>query len=544
MISLLWPEGIDREEASFPLAPETWKDLELDRLHHRLDSSRVQGALVKDYLGTLIQDPGVLAWRQEALRFLLDHREFARALSNLSSQLFLVSESGYSPSLPPLQKVLRRLSELESWTALVQGLHAALTVAGVPDSGPWKPLGDLLAHLVAGEDFCSLRETLPGLRNKIQGVRAVSIGINLNHNLEPVGGVLLTLEEEPYSGRSKGLLGRLFSPASSLPGPLHIPPYKTVMVSNQTVIQDPEIHGWAVNPKSLPLFRDLEEVMKKTASDLEKQLGRYSRVTLDSWKILARELSLLQTSAQVLQSWEDQGLPLCWPVIRRDGNTDTCIRHMHHPPLFMTSGQVPVPNDLVWDGSGKIHIITGPNSGGKTVYLQNLGWAQVLGQIGWPLPAREAVLAPAASFATHFQREEETGRGEGRFGEELVRLRAIFDGLKPGGIVLMNESLSGTNALEGYAIAWDLMKALRVKGARGGFTTHLHELARDVEQINQEVPGPSALASYCTQPGSFKVIPGPPAGRSLAREMAQRHGVTFEELVGSGPVKDSTGIGH
>jgi DNA mismatch repair ATPase MutS len=81
---------------------------------------------------------------------------------------------------------------------------------------------------------------------------------------------------------------------------------------------------------------------------------------------------------------------------------------------------------------------------------------------------------------------------------------------------------------------------MRLLGVRAIYATHLHELAADAEAINAETPGDSAvvsLVSVVTEADSggevrrtYRIVPGPPMGRSYAREIAARYGISFEQL--------------
>ena len=106
-------------------------------------------------------------------------------------------------------------------------------------------------------------------------------------------------------------------------------------------------------------------------------------------------------------------------------------------------------------------------------------------------------------------------------------------------LVLLNESLSSTSAGESFYIGQDILRALRLLGVRAIFSTHLHELAAGIDELNQTGPGDSRIVSMVASPltrrrepgaRSFKVVFGPPLGRSYAREIAVRYGVSYDQL--------------
>jgi len=82
-----------------------------------------------------------------------------------------------------------------------------------------------------------------------------------------------------------------------------------------------------------------------------------------------------------------------------------------------------IPNDVILGSRGRIVILTGPNQGGKTTYLQAVGQAHVIAQAGVFVPGRDARISPVDGIYTHFPVEERLKLGTGRFGDEARRMR-------------------------------------------------------------------------------------------------------------------------
>jgi DNA mismatch repair ATPase MutS len=201
-----------------------------------------------------------------------------------------------------------------------------------------------------------------------------------------------------------------------------------------------------------------------------------------------------------------------------------------------------VLNDVCLDDSARLYILTGPNQGGKTTYTQGLGVMQILGQAGLFVPARSAVLSPVDHVESHFPSEEKGSLETGRLAEEARRLSALFDRITDRSLVLLNETLSSTSPGEGLYLAEDVVKGLRLSGARGVFATHLHELAERAELLNAEVEGGSRIGSLVAgigaaadRPGgearrTYQIRKGPPMGKSYARDIAERYGISFRKI--------------
>jgi len=246
-----------------------------------------------------------------------------------------------------------------------------------------------------------------------------------------------------------------------------------------------------------------------------------------------------------MERLRSHGLPVCRPAIapmtervcdlHGAYNLNLALHQMEH-----TTGTLPmVTNDIQMGDHGRIGILTGPNQGGKTTYTQMVGLCQILAQTGLWVPAARAQLSPVDNVYTHYPVAEQVARGTGRFGEEAQRLSHIFARGTRHSLLLLNESLASTNPGESLYIAQDVVRILRRLGARAIFATHLHELAADVEALNASTAGDSRIVSLVasrreaedsTPHRSYKIAPGPPLGRSYAREIAAQYGMSYDQL--------------
>ena len=127
----------------------------------------------------------------------------------------------------------------------------------------------------------------------------------------------------------------------------------------------------------------------------------------------------------------------------------------------------------------------------------------------------------------------------GRLGEECKRFKAIYEDADSRSLLLMNESFSTTSFEEGYYIAKDSVRAILHKGMRTIYNTHMHKLAFDVEEMNEEQQKAEhtdgkAFSMIVHMKGterSYQIEMAPPEGKSYASEIAQKYGVTYEMLV-------------
>lgn len=210
--------------------------------------------------------------------------------------------------------------------------------------------------------------------------------------------------------------------------------------------------------------------------------------------------------------------------------------------------EVIVPNDVYFNDTGRIQIITGPNQGGKTTYIRSIGILQVLAQAGIPVPAKKAVISPVDGIFTHFPADEKPGSNEGRLGEELDRMLFILERATPKSLILMNESLASTNSREGSLIAQDIMSAIAVIGARCAFVTHMYEFAGRVDTLNEDIQRvkkeSNRLISMTAQfqechgnsdgydeasirKRTYRILPGLPAKSSFAADIAKQFNINY-----------------
>jgi DNA mismatch repair protein MutS2 len=200
-------------------------------------------------------------------------------------------------------------------------------------------------------------------------------------------------------------------------------------------------------------------------------------------------------------------------------------------PLLLAHGITPVPCDVTTDRHATTVLVTGPNSGGKTRLLQSLGLAQLLAQSGGFIPARSAKLALAPALVVSLIEETRADQSEGRLGTELIRIRALFERLPPGAMVILDELCSGTNPSEGEEIFELVVRMLTRLEPQAFITTHFLAFAArlanekkitDLRFLQVEL-GADHKPTYQFSPGVART--------SLAAHAAERLGVTGEQLL-------------
>ena len=191
---------------------------------------------------------------------------------------------------------------------------------------------------------------------------------------------------------------------------------------------------------------------------------------------------------------------------------------LYDPGLALRSNGPLVANDLAADGK-LLLVVTGANQGGKSTYLRSVGIAQLLMQAGLAVPAERFVASVAPVIVTHFARGEDATMARGKLDDELRRMSQIVERLRPGALLLSNESFSSTNEREGSQLATELFRACRESGVRVVAVTHLYEFACSREL--RDAPDVSFLRAERAPDGrrTFRIREGSPLPTSFGADV-------------------------
>jgi DNA mismatch repair protein MutS len=147
-------------------------------------------------------------------------------------------------------------------------------------------------------------------------------------------------------------------------------------------------------------------------------------------------------------------------------------------PVVERAGREPfIPNDLRFDDSRRMLIITGPNMGGKSTYMRQTALIVILAHIGCFVPARRAVLGPMDRIFTRIGASDDLAGGRSTFMLEMTETANILNNATDKSLVLMDEVGRGTSTFDGLSLAWACAAFIAAKiGAFTLFATHYFEL--------------------------------------------------------------------
>jgi len=439
-----------------------------------------------------LRDPGpdLAACRGEGRRLSPEslHR-LSRTLGALEVfRAFILSEAEAAPTLRS------DLGEVESMKALAARIDRCVS-----------PDGEILDG--ASAELARIRQAMSGTRERVRGTLEGLIRARLAGPGE---------DPRPTLRSGRPVLPVRRERRSELPGIVHdesgsgrtlfVEPMETVELNNR-------LAGLSAEEREEigRILDELGEEVRRAAPAIEILVDRFTRLEIPL--AIAREF---------------RGRPMTWAEERGESVRLVAARH----PLledYLPEGAALVPLDLSMDERLRLLLVSGPNTGGKTVLLKTLGLMVLLNQIGAPLPARDGCALPIFDRLFADIGDEQSLRdSQSTFSAHLIHLVGMVEEADSSSLILVDEIGDGTDPEEGTVLARACMEHWIGRGARVLVTTHLGGL----KGFAQETPG-AGNASMEFDPEArrplYRLRPGV-AGGSRALATARRLGLDARVL--------------
>lgn len=473
-------------------------------------------------------DPAVISYRQEVFRDMAKHPELSATLCAALPLLADITElrrleADYDPTG---ESYLYSITEVELYIDCIRLLSEGLSpLAPSLESRAFTTFAKVITSLAESDYYKELNRELEKLSSRIREVRSITIGVNLDATMRPQEAGVLSVNATPFkSGRALDKILRLSFKNDAMTTIAPLTPFDKKQNENRRDALITAFNG------------ALDDVFRSSVRGWRAIVGEYVLESTDFLLRILPEIEFVTRADALCRRLRERGYPLAEPRLLPMKAKDLSARGLYNPDVALRIEDTVVANDFAFDERGRLFVLTGPNRGGKSVITCALGLCHAMCQLGLPAPAEEIALSPVSGIFTHFPTGAEDTLDKGRLGEECARLREILDASDGDSLILLDESLSSTGAYEASFIAAEILTALSVRGVRVLFSTHLHELSSELPEINRRAAAEGGLPIDTLVAGieegrrSFLIQRKAPDGKSYARDIADRYGLSFEKL--------------
>ena len=476
----------------------------------------------------LTTDPAVIDYRRAVFADMLACPELSAMQERLVPVLNDILELRQLEAENGQDDYLSTLTEIELYISSVEILQTTLSAVKENLKSPaFLSLAGRIAALAESDYYRELNAKLKELTRRVREIRSVTVGVNLDAQLRPQSAGVLSVNAEQFqSGDVLEKILRMGKKNEEYTCIANLVPFGKKQNENQKAALSNAFHS-AIN-----------EVYKSSLHSWKKIVQSYVLENTAFLLDLMPEFEFLARGTAFLRALREKGYPLATPDERPMSEHAFAAVGLYNPCVALKLEEKAVPNDLCFDETARIYVLTGPNRGGKSVITCALGIAQVMFQLGMFLPAEKMTISPVDAIYTHFPTGAEDTIDKGRLGEECARLGEIFDCVTPNSLVLLDESLSSTGSFEASYLAAEVLRGLAQVGCRALFSTHLHELAAQIEELNRAslaaggAPIDTLVAGMESEgKRSFKILRAKPDGKSYARDIAEGYGLTYEKIL-------------
>jgi DNA mismatch repair protein MutS len=266
------------------------------------------------------------------------------------------------------------------------------------------------------------------------------------------------------------------------------------------------------------IFNSLDEFCDRNADYVDKTIERFDR-----------EIQFYLAYLEYCESIERTGLKFCYPDIST--RSKEVYNHegfdlalAHH--LAINNART-VCNDFYLKDPERIFVVTGPNQGGKTTFARAFGQLHYFASIGCLVPGTEARVFLFDKILTHFEKQENMANLRGKLQDDVVRIHEILKQTTPNSLILMNEIFTSTTLRDALFLSKKVIEKIIQQDAVCVWVTFVDELASFSQQVVSLV---SMVDPQDPTIRTFKVLRRPAAGLSYALSLAEKHGLTFEQL--------------
>lgn len=289
------------------------------------------------------------------------------------------------------------------------------------------------------------------------------------------------------------------------------------------IIQDKSSSGATlfIEPMAVvQLNNELKELAIEEEKEVTRILKQLSQKTAQYREVLLCDYDIL-TELDFIFGKAKFALDIGGNRVKLSETGGIALLHARHPLL---DAQKAVASDIVLGKGIDTMIITGPNTGGKTVTLKTIGLTCLMVQSGLFVPVREgSTLCVFNEVYADIGDEQSIEQSLSTFSSHMTHIVEIMTKAGPGTLVLLDELGAGTDPTEGAALAIALLDDLHRRGSLTCATTHYSEL-KEYALVTEGVTNASVEFDVASLRPTYRLLIGMP-GKSNAFEIARRLGL-------------------